>query len=194
MRKFIYFSLFKIEHLEHQLEQMEKEGYRLTNVNYSYWFEFKKSQTKEMNYFVSYKSFRGPSMVNCDYALESEHNAHKIDGKLCYYTVYRVKGDKNKLSLLYDVRMDYIKRILLEKMITALCLVLIFLFFLFATIVTSNELIPRLFLLSFVLTSVFFAIYYFYAYYQQRKKCKERERALKECTGDGSSVSNEFNN
>lgn len=175
MRKFIYFSLFEIEHLEHELEQMEKDGYRLTNVNYSYWFEFKKSQTKEMNYFISYKSFRGPSMVNCDYALESEHNAHKIDGKLCYYTVYRVKEDKNKLSLLYDVRMDYIRRILLEKTVTAFCLLIVFLFLLYNTIITSTELIQLLILLSFVVVFTAFAVYYFYGYYKQRKKCKERE-------------------
>ena len=58
MRKFIYFSLWEIEHLEKQLEHMEKDGYRLTNVSCSFWFEFKKSQAKEMNYFLSYKSFR----------------------------------------------------------------------------------------------------------------------------------------
>ena len=50
MRKFIYFSLWEIEHIEHILEQMEKEGYRLINVRYSYLFEFKNSKTKEMNY------------------------------------------------------------------------------------------------------------------------------------------------
>ena len=114
--------------------------------------------------------------MNCDYDLESEHNAHKIDGKLCYYSMYRVKEDKNKLSLLYDVRMDYIKRILLEKMITALCLLLFFLFLLSATLVTSTELISQLIMLSFVVICIFFVAYYFYGYYKQRKKCKEREK------------------
>ena len=175
MRKFIYFSLWEIEKLERQLEQMEKKGYRITDIKYSYWFELKKSQAKEMNYFLSYKSFRGPSMINCDYALESEHSAHKINGKLSYYTMYRVKGDKNKLSLLYDVRMDYIKRILLEKMITSLCLLLIFLFLLFNTMATPTELISQLILLSFVVVCTIFAAYYFYGYCKQRNKCKERE-------------------
>lgn len=177
MRKFIYFSLWEIEHIEHILEQMEKEGYRLINVRYSYLFEFKNSKTKEMNYFFSYKSFRGPSMVNCDYALESEHNAHKIDSKLSYYTMYRVKEDKNKLSLLYDVRMDYIKGILLSRMITSLSLLFVFLFFLSATIVTSTELIARVILLFFVLMFTFFVIYYFYGYYKQQKKCKKRQES-----------------
>lgn len=176
MKQFIFFPLWEMESLEKVLEEMEKSGNRLTNVNCSYWFTFKKSNPGEMRYFLSYKSFRGQGMGWCGYALESEHRANIIDGKGCYYSLYRTNEEKENLSALYEVRMDYIKRILLEKALTALVISVIFLL-IFLGAVNTNAGIKSVFLiLIFVLVSVCFAIYYLYGYFKQRNKCRMYEQ------------------
>ena len=85
MRKFLFFHLWKLEKLEEYLEIMEKNGYRLDSVKHSYWFCFKESNSKEMHYFLSYKSFVKPSMGMVDYALLSRHNANIVKTKMCFF-------------------------------------------------------------------------------------------------------------
>lgn len=161
--------------IEKALKEMEQQGKRVTNVKYSYYFTFKESSPKEMNYFLSYKSFRGQSMGLCDYALESKHKANAIDTKQCYYALYRTKEEKDKLSLLYEVRMDYIKKVLLEKALTALFVSLIFLFVLFFAINTHAEYKSIILLALFGVTSICYVIYYFYGFFKQHLQIKAKQ-------------------
>lgn len=176
MKKYIHFPLWKIEKLEQSLEKMEKSGYRLTNVSYSHWFTFKESPPKEMYYFLSYKAFRGQSMGNCDYALESKHKANLIDSQMCYYSLYRTKEQKDELSLLFEVRMDYIKRILFEKAVTSLFLAIIFALLLYATMSASANYKSLLIMIILLCACVFLTTYYFYGFSKQRSKCKKYEQ------------------
>ena len=106
MRKFIFFPLWKIEKTEHTLAEMEKSGYRLTRVMFSYWFYFQKASPKDIRYFFEYKSFRGKT-IPFDYFLLSNHNANIVKNVYCYYSVFRTKATKEEMKLLYDVRLEY---------------------------------------------------------------------------------------
>ena len=175
MKIFKYFPLWKIEDIERFLESMEQQGYRLEKIKYSYFFHFKKSSPKQMNYFISDKSFRGKSMGNCDYALLSRYRAHPIESTMCFYNMYRTKECKENLSLLYEVRMDYIRANLFERFLTALFLAIFFSILLFASIIfQSNN--QGLWIFGVIIgICVCLTIYYFCGYLKQINKCKNYE-------------------
>ncbi len=176
MNKLLFFPLWKIEDLENYLEEMEYKGYRLENIKYSYLFCFKETAPKKMSYFLSYKTIRRPSMEHWDYALLSRHNANEIKSKMCFFTMYRTKEHKYDLSLLFEGRLDFIKRIILEKALTAMCLTLLFLIVFILALV--NQTINNYFWISCVsiVICVYLTIFYFYGYHKQSRKCKNYER------------------
>ena len=184
MKKLILFSLWKIESIEKYLETMEKQGYRLEKTRHSYLFYFKKSSPRQMSYFISYKSFKGKSMGQCDYYLLSNHKAHPIASEMCYYTMYRTKESKENLSLLYEFRLDFIKKKLLENVLASLFLTILFLaIFLFALINQSVH--NAIYVFSPILAvCLILSIYYFYGYFKQRRKCNIYEKGRRQ--GDGS--------
>ena len=175
MKKFVFFPLWRIEDVEKHLESMEQKGYRLEKIKHSYWFYFKESTSKQMCYFLSYKSFRGSSMGNCDYALLSKHSANPIKSKWCFYTMYRTKEYEENLSLLYEVRLDYIKTKLLEKALTSLFLTILFVIIILAAIITKSS-YKEIYLFSLIIgMCVYLTVYYFYGYFKQKNKCKNYE-------------------
>lgn len=181
VKKFKYFPLWGFEDAEKYIEDMEKNGLRLISIKYSHWFIFKESEPKEMSYFMSYKSFRGASMGFCDYFLESEHKAHEIYTKNCYYSMYRTKETKEQLVDLYEVRLDYLKCLMLEYFFTALFGTAVALFGLLFDIFSEAEqsLFDTILLISFFVLFCSFALYYFYGYLVERKKLKQAEKKRK---------------
>ena len=172
MRKFIFFPLWKIEKTEHTLAEMEKSGYRLTRVMFSYWFYFQKASPKDIRYFFEYKSFRGKT-IPFDYFLLSNHNANIVKNVYCYYSVFRTKATKEEMKLLYDVRLEYIKGVLLENFLISLVL-FVLLFPIFLNRICSNQINVFCFLYAFfVVVSFFSSIYYFYGYLFQIRKIKK---------------------
>ena len=178
MKKFVFFPLWRIEDVEKYLESMEQKGYRLEKIKHSYWFYFKESTSKQMCYFLSYKSFRGSSMGYCDYALLSNHSANPIESQYCFYTMYRTKEHKEDLLPLYGVRSDYIKVKLLEKALTSLFLTILFLAISFAPIIIKLS-YKEICLLSPIITiCICLTIYYFCGYFKQKSKCKSYEHDI----------------
>ncbi len=175
MKKFVFFPLWKIEDVEKYLESMEQKGYRLEKIKHAYFFYFKESIPKSMCYFLSYKSFRGRSMEHCDYALLSEHSANPIKSKMCFYTMYRTKAHKENLSLLYEVRLDYIKTKLLENALISLFLTVLFSAIAFLDIITRWSYKGIFLFTPIVGICVYLATYYFYGYFKQKSKCKNYE-------------------
>lgn len=154
---------------------MEQKGYRLEKIRYSHFFYFKEAVPKQMCYFLSCKSFRGKSMGHCDYALLSKHSANPIKSKMCFYTMYRTKEHKENLSLLYEVRLDYIKTKLLEKALTSLFLTILFLTIAFPDIITHWSYKELCLFSPIIGICVYLTIYYFYGYFKQKNKCKNYE-------------------
>ncbi len=175
IKKFIFFPIWKIDELENTLKEMENQGYRLDYIKYSYWFYFKESKPKEMNYFLSYKSFRGQSMDNCDSAIESNHNGHIINHTYSYYRIYRSTDKSDNLKLLYGVRQDYILHIISEEFFIAL---FIFSISFIVSLLTMkiNDTVSMIFMLFLSFISLFFTIYYLYAYIKQKQKVKKWEK------------------
>lgn len=170
MKKFIFFPLWKIEDIENFLEMMERKGFRLVNVKFSYCFCFEPTQPKEVCYFLSYKSFRGESMDHYNYALLSEHKANPVKTKMCYFSVLRTKEEKKKMLLLYEGRLDYIKSKILEKLITSLVITLLFVTLFFLAIYATATITDFCILLLFVGLGIFSTTYYCIGYLKQRKK------------------------
>lgn len=152
---------------------MEQNGYRLDSIRYSYFFHFKKTNPKKMNYFLSCKTFRGQSTGTYDYALESNHNAHVIESKMSYYTMYRTKEQKENLSLLYEARLGYIKTKLLEKSSTSIFLTILFIAILLAEIFTTPSISGVCIIGVFVVISACITAYYLFGYFKQKSKCKK---------------------
>lgn len=155
---------------------MEQKGYRLEKIKHSYCFYFKESMPKQMHYFLSYKSFRGKSMGHCDYALLSQHSANPIESKMCFYTMYRTKECKENLSLLYEVRLDYIKTKLLEKALTTLLLTILLVTGVLVALITQSSYKEICLFSPIIGICVYLTIYYFLGYFKQKNKCKNYER------------------
>ena len=137
IKKCMFFPLWEIQKLEDWLEKMEREGYILDNIKYSYFFSFRKTVPKKTHFFLTYKSFRGRDMGAWEYALESTHKANPIKTKMCFYSMYRTKESKGELSLLFEARLDYFKRLLLGKAFTALFVTIMFASTFLAATITS---------------------------------------------------------
>lgn len=172
IKKFIFFPIWKIDELENYLKEMEKQGYRLDYIKYSYWFYFKESNPKEMNYFLSYKSFRGQNMDHCDYAIESEHNGHIINHTYSYYRLYRSADESDNLKFLYEVRQDYILHKILENFFSILIFFLLFLVLIFLT----KTLQEKIFNAIAVIICLIIMMYYLYGYIKQKQKVKKWEK------------------
>lgn len=176
MKKYIFFTLWNIEKLERMLHEYEQNGLRLESVSFNYQFRFEKFAEKEMQYFLSYKSFRGASMGNCDNALLSKHKANPVKSKMCYYSLYRTKETKENLKLLCDVRADYIKRILFEKLLTSAILAVLFAVFVFVSLYFGSNSGGLWFLILTVGICLLVFVYYLFGYLKQRSKCKKIEK------------------
>lgn len=114
-------------------------------------------------------------MGQCDYALSSKHSANPIKSKWSFYTMYRTKEHKKNLSLLYEVRLDYIKTKLLEKALTSLFLTILFVTLVFAAIITKLSYKEICLFSPIIGICVYLTIYYFYGYFKQKNKCKDYE-------------------
>lgn len=89
--------------------------------------------------------------------------------------MYRTKEYKENLSLLYEVRLDYIKTKLLENALTVLFLTVLFSAIAFLGIITRWS-YKEIFLFSPIIgICVYLTIYYFYGYFKQKNKCKNYE-------------------
>ena len=171
MKKYVFFPLWEIERFERMLNEMEKKGYRLSEVKYSYLCYFVKSAPRDVNYFLIYKTIVGEDMATWENALESKHSANPINAMMCYYSLYRTKVESERLSFLYFTRLDFIRKKLLEKALTALFYFVIFVIIIFLGMICSNENIWLIVL--FLCIDICFLVYYLYGYFKQRYKCKQ---------------------
>ncbi len=78
MKKHIFYPIWKLEEVERQLSDMERQGWRLHKLLGLYGFEFVSAQPKETQYFITYFICRGPRMRDLEYDIKSEFNANPI--------------------------------------------------------------------------------------------------------------------
>ena len=176
MRKFIPFTLWQIEKIEKYLEEMEQGGYRLEKIKYSHFFYFKKSEPKQMRYFLSLKSFKGISMGSYDYALLSTHNANPIESRMCSYTMYRTRDSEEDLWLLYAARLEHIRIKLLGSVLAMLLLTVLFLAVTIAAMITQSSYTMLSVSIPIIAACTLLASYYSCGYFKQKRKCKDYKR------------------
>lgn len=184
MKKFILFPIWEIEKIEDFLERQEENGLKLTGIKNSSWFLFKESDKKRVSYFLSYISPWGQNMTSCDYAILSEHkgnivkNAHHF-----FYEFYKTACPKEELNLLYGIRLDFIKRKIIERIIIGFLTFILMLFGFIYVMKTGNQ--SALFVLETILfssltvVSLVYTIYCLFGLTKQQKKIKKWEAKYK---------------
>ena len=78
MKKHIFYPIWKLEEVERQLSDMERQGWRLHKLLRLYGFEFVSAQPKEAQYFITYSICRGPRMWDLEHDIKSKFNANPI--------------------------------------------------------------------------------------------------------------------
>ena len=78
MKKRIFYPIWKLEEVERQLSDMERQGWRLHKLLGLYGFEFVSAQPKEVQYFITYSICRGPRMWDLEHDIKSKFNANPI--------------------------------------------------------------------------------------------------------------------
>ena len=111
-------------------------------------------------------------MGTWDLSLTTEHNANPVDCVGCWYNAYRTKDDNDALSLLYDTRTDFIKRLYFERFITSLFLAFICGAALFAAILSKGFVLGTALLCVVGLAIFLLLTYYLVGYVKQRNKCR----------------------
>ncbi len=114
MTKFIFAPLWRTDKTEETLINIEKNGYRLINVKFNHWFEFKECKPKKTNYICTFTDSRGMSMDNWDNSLLTQYNAEKISSKYTMLNYYRVPNPKHDLSFLKETKEDFMKNKTIE--------------------------------------------------------------------------------
>lgn len=175
IKKFIFFPIWKIDELENSLKEMEKQGYRLDYIKYSYWFYFKESNPKNVNYFMSYNNSRKLNCSFCDSNILSNHHGHKINSCHCFYNFYRTTESKDKLDFLYEIQREITLHSILELFFTAFFMFSLF-FVLTLLSIKNTNIVSMIFVLFCTLVCLFFTLYYLYAYIKQKQKIKKWEK------------------
>lgn len=174
MRKLIWFPIWKIDELENKLSEYEEEGYRVSEIKYSYFYYFKKVEPKKTNYYISYVMTRDESMFACERYVKGS----QIPIKYCFYSLCRTGEDEEKMKFIRSARMDYIKSVLIQKMLFCFAL---FLMFLLLTFLNMNKVTDSRFAIYIVFLSIFlfYTYYYLFGFIKQLMKCKKFEKSNK---------------
>lgn len=121
MRKFMFFPIWKMETVEQWLQNMEKEGKRLTDVHFNYWFYFTESKRKNCKYIITYNMAKGPEadMYEYEHSLLSDYNANEIKvqsttGCNCYRITCETDDMDPFWDSLYLYRNQYLKHVTLQ--------------------------------------------------------------------------------
>lgn len=171
IKKFIFFPIWKIDELENSLKEMEQQGYRLDYIKYSYWFYFKESNPKTVNYFMSYNISRKLNCSFCDSNILSNHHGHEINSYHCFYNLYRTTESKDKLDFLYEIQREITLHSILELFFTALFMFSLLFILSFLSIKNTNtDIVSMIFVLFCTFVCLLFTIYYLYAYIKQKQK------------------------
>lgn len=172
MKKFMFFPIWKFDELEYKLKEMEKQGYRLDYIKYSYFFYFKKSKEKDMNYFITFNTSRKFGSGFCDYNVLTNHKGNEINTQYCYYNIYRIADSSENLDHLYEFRREIVLTSIRELFFSVLFLFIIFFIVLMLSISASLVYYMYFSLLGSVILFAY-SIYYLFAFLKQKKKVKE---------------------
>ncbi len=177
MKKFIFNPLWKTDKTEEKLSQLERNGYRLINVKFNYWFYFKKSEKRNVSYFCSFSDGRGLTMTNWESSICSNYSAQKIDTKFTSLNYYRVTKDNSKDELLFlrETKEDFMKSKIKELVFILIFLSLLFVFLCFLI----HLMIFKIIFAIISTVTVVITLLNLYGFIVQYKKCKTINSRIK---------------
>lgn len=179
MKKIIWFPIWKIDELEKRLSEYEENGYRVSEVKYSYFYSFKEVVPQKIDYYVSYTALikmntRDTSMLECDRYVKGG----KIPTKHCTYSLRRTREDEKKMDFIRGARMDYIKSVLMQKMLLWFAFFIMFFLFMFLDMNKMTDSRFAFYILCLSIT-LFYFCFYLLGFIKQIKKCGEFEKSNK---------------
>lgn len=102
MTRRFFSPVWKCEEMEAELEQLEKDGWRLDKISGFRKFSFIRSQNKTIKYFFACSFVKESGMILTEQSLKSKFNATKISGNfielLKTTSVYRITKTEDLLQ------------------------------------------------------------------------------------------------
>ena len=179
IKKFIFFPIWKIDKLENKLNEMEKQGYRLDYIKYSYWFYFKKTNPQNSNYIITYDMAKDnrPGMYEYRHQLLSEYSANKILTKYTKFNIFRVTGQNKNFKKLITYRDKYFQHVYFQYFIASFIMFSI-LFPLIIIVLHNLEIISfeLVFIIICFIICFIIMIYNLYGYIKQKQKIIKCEK------------------
>lgn len=178
MKKRIFYPIWKLEKIEAELAQMERQGWRLSRLLGMNGFEFTKSPPKETQYFLTYSAPRGPYMFDIENEIKSQAKANPVGEDMS--SIRSVKAFRITQQIdLQSVKKERDRCLLKIMRYNMLCLLLLTVpwlsIFIMACICDENWF--RM-LLAGILSAVFLvgAVYYGVAWWMIKHKFRREEK------------------
>ncbi len=116
--KLIIFPIWNCGRTEKFLCDMERKGYRLDHIIFRFLFVFRNCMPKSVQYFFSYSYLKEYEMGDCDAFLKRYLNADVISVRFTpYLRVFRIPDAECDLSDCKAFRVQYLRRMLLQKIL-----------------------------------------------------------------------------
>lgn len=169
MKRVLFFPLWKVEKLENILHQCEFDGWRLKNVRCSCLFDFSATESKDVDYILTYNMTRDgtPCMYEYERKLLSEYSANKVETKFTGYNLYRIVGRNRDFTDLKKYRKKYFRHVLFQQMLISFVFFAISSLILLATILQNVQNVCRVFAGVFVFIAGILFLYRAYGYIRQ---------------------------
>ena len=171
MKKLFFSPLWKTDKIEKILHDFELSGWRLTNISYSFVYEFVEATPKNAEYIITYNMAKDKTagMYDYEYLLLSKCSADKIQTKFSGINIYRITTAECDFSELKKYRNGYFKHIMFQYMLIS------FLFFLSSVFLFWAALFEKAttpFVLSAIIYTSISTIFFVYRIYGYLKVAK----------------------
>ncbi len=155
IQRLSFFPLWRFEKLEHWLEAMEAQGWRLQKVQWGFWFSFRMGTPKQVRYVWMGHDMKRKEPFELweqEHHLRSAWNAESIESSMTNFELYRLIRTDADLTEFQKARVWNWKRLLrgrfrISVLGTALTLVV-------------NLMEPRLFLICLLCGAALSTVYY----------------------------------
>lgn len=176
MKKFLFYPLWKVDELERRLHCFELEGWRVSHITCSYFFDFVEAKPKDAEYVLLYDMPRDRTagMYEYEHKLLSEHAANAIGSSFTGYDLFRITSENRRFDSLKKYRRKYFRYVLRQRVCISFGFFALSLCLLLVAILQQE---PGIYFIP-VCICVFFAFVLFtytvYGYLKQVLNCKKQ--------------------
>lgn len=179
MKKRIFYPIWKMEEVEAELAQMERQGWRLSKLFGMYGFEFTKSKPKEAQYLLTYSFTKGlPSlwlrMLDIEYEVKSQAGANPVAEDMSFarsVNAFRITQSVD-LQTVKIQRDQCLRGIVCYNMLLLLFLAALWASVFVISCIRDMPWFGTLFAGTFLLVFIVGATYYFIAWWQIKRRLR----------------------